>query len=417
MKSKMNGRWRAGLVAIALVLSGVAIVAQRPGGPIPTGWAASNVKPVGYSDLNDRGGAFKLAIREVKGRWYLYMGHLYHRGWSIVDVTDPAAPKVEKFVPGPDNTWTIQMDLHGDTMITALSGFSEAWGSDPKKPNDEGFLIWDISDPVNPKKLGQWKGGGTHRNAYLGGRYVHAAADGGYAIVDIGDPTNPVEVSRWKEVGGIHGPPDVHGNLVYLPARSRMVIGDISDVKNPKLVGQLVFSPPYSGGIAVHTVLAVPDRKIAIVNSEAINEDCQEGVFHASIVDISDPAKPVLMSQLPRPMPPPGVPYTDFCGKGGRFGPHNINQHQHHPDVEKQGGLLYMTYFNAGLRVFDISNPRAPRETGYFIPPDPTKRYGPVPSKLVVQSEDVLVDRRGYAYITQKNQGLWIVRYTGPAVK
>ncbi len=36
-------------------------------------------------------------------------------------------------------------------------------------------------------------------------------------------------------------------------------------------------------------------------------------------------------------------------------------------------------------------------------------------SKLVTEVEDVLVDRRGYIYITDKNQGLWILRYTGEA--
>jgi hypothetical protein len=113
-------------------------------------------------------------------------------------------------------------------------------------------------------------------------------------------------------------------------------------------------------------------------------------------------------------VPPPGAKYADFCARGARFGPHNINQLQHHPDVEKQGPLMYLTYFNAGLRVFDISNARLPKEVGYFIPPDPVKRYGPVPDKLVEQTEDVLVDRRGYVYITNKNQGMWILRYTGP---
>ena len=33
--------------------------------------------------------------------------------------------------------------------------------------------------------------------------------------------------------------------------------------------------------------------------------------------------------------------------------------------------------------------------------------------KLVVQTEDVLVDARGYIYITQKNQGVWVLQYTG----
>jgi hypothetical protein len=42
------------------------------------------------------------------------------------------------------------------------------------------------------------------------------------------------------------------------------------------------------------------------------------------------------------------------------------------------------------------------------------KRYGPLPKKFVAQSEDVLVDARGYIYLTEKNQGLWILRYGGP---
>jgi hypothetical protein len=86
----------------------------------------------------------------------------------------------------------------------------------------------------------------------------------------------------------------------------------------------------------------------------------------------------------------------------------------YNPDVEKQGGRLYFSYFNAGLRIFDVSHPRLPQEVGYFIPPDPTQRYGPMPEgPLVVQTEDVLVDRRGFIYITDKNQGLWVLKYQG----
>jgi hypothetical protein len=82
--------------------------------------------------------------------------------------------------------------------------------------------------------------------------------------------------------------------------------------------------------------------------------------------------------------------------------------------VEKQADLIYLTYFNAGLRIFDIKDPRLPEEVGWFIPPTPTKRYGPLPyDKLVSQTEDVLVDTRGNIYITDKNWGLFILRYTG----
>ena len=74
---------------------------------------------IGYCDLEDRP-AFKMAIREVEGQWYLYTGHFWHPGWSIVNVSDPEHPRVERFIEGPDNTFTLQMTLYGDTMVTAL---------------------------------------------------------------------------------------------------------------------------------------------------------------------------------------------------------------------------------------------------------------------------------------------------------
>jgi hypothetical protein len=40
------------------------------------------------------------------------------------------------------------------------------------------------------------------------------------------------------------------------------------------------------------------------------------------------------------PVPPKGAPYKNFCEKGGRFGPHNVNQEIHLPDVEKPGNLI-----------------------------------------------------------------------------
>jgi hypothetical protein len=47
------------------------------------------------------------------------------------------------------------------------------------------------------------------------------------------------------------------------------------------------------------------------------------------------------------------------------------------------------------------------------VPADPIERYGPLPATaLVTQSEDVLVDRRGVIYLSDKNQGLYLLRLT-----
>ena len=82
--------------------------------------------------------------------------------------------------------------------------------------------------------------------------------------------------------------------------------------------------------------------------------------------------------------------------------------------MKKQDHLIYLTYFNAGLRIYDISAPTAPREAGYFMPPDPKERRGVLPKQaLTVSSEDVLVDSRGNIFVTDKNLGLYVLRYTG----
>jgi hypothetical protein len=406
---------------------------------IPAGWLAEQVSPVGYSELNGRPG-FKLAIKEVADRWYLYLGHFWDSGTSIVDVTDPAAPEVVNFLTGPDNTSTLQVDLCGSIMVTSLEKHIPGFGGNPNAGFEEGVVIWSLDDPVQPRKLSQFRTGGTgtHRNGYPGGRYVHLTANmvgfsgNIYVILDIDDPQHPVEAGRWwvpgQHVAGgeqpaqpgisLHGPAVPVGDIAYLPYGSAgAIVLDISDVSAPRQIGGLSFSPPFRMQFGVHSIVPHPERSVAYLNSEGVVEkkgtvpDFFLGSDHVSVVDISDPTDLQLISIFPRPVPPPGASYADFLDRPGWSGPHNQSQLHHNPDVAPQGDFVYLTYFNAGLRIFDVSEPRQPTEVAWFLPPDPTRRYGPLPhGELVVQSEDVLVDRRGYIYVTDKNQGLWILR-------
>jgi len=398
---------------------------------------AWNLRLVGYHDL-ERRPAFKLALQVVDGRWYLYLSQFWCSGWTILDVTDPAKPELVRFLEGPPNTWTLQVQVVDGKMITSLERIGgPEWGLDPTKPFEEGIYVWDVSKPRDPVRLSHFRTGhlGTHRNHYDGGRYVHLAAstkgfDGLiYRIVDIGDPRRPVEVGRWWlpeqwAAGGaklerrvfLHGPPYVEGERAYLPyGAAGMVILDISDMAVPRLVGRLDFGAAFGSWLGCHTVIPFPKRKIAVVNNEAIGEggSASEPLNYAVIVDIADETKPRVISWLPVPAPPPGAPYRNFGEKGGRFGPHNQHHPQGHPDLEARDDRIYLTYFNAGLRVYDIADPYAPREIGYFVPPDPPERLGLLPKKLVCQTEDVLVDRRGYIYITDKNWGVHILEWTG----
>jgi hypothetical protein len=388
---------------------------------------------VGYTDLDGRPG-FKMALHKVGDRWYLYTAQFWVSGWSIVEVTDPVNPRFIRYIEGPPNTWTLQVQIADGLMITSMERIMPGWGG-TDGPFGEGFIIWDLADPENPKQLGCYKTGGkgTHRNFYAGGRYVHATSlpegyDGHiYQIIDIADPTNPIEISRWWRLGQwkeggetgapkdtmLHGGAYVMGDRAYLPyGGGGFVILDISDITAPKLAGDLPFSPPFASRIAVHTALPLSKRPLVVVNSEAIAEHCDESLGFAGIVDISEETRPRLISLFPLPKPPADAPYPNFCTKAGRFGPHNQHQAQFQDILYQDENTIFLTYFNAGIRVYDISDERQPTEIGYYIPPDPIERRGVLPkSGLVAQSEDVLVDSRGYVYVSDKNHGIYILKF------
>ena len=418
----------AGILSLAPAMAGFA-------DPIPEGYRAENVEVVGYVDAAGSS-PFKMSLLQDGDTWYMYASNLFHRGWSILDVTDPADPTVLKFIEGPENTGTWQVDIADGLMITALDALSATWGGDPDAPHaPEAVLIWSLEDPLNPTQIGSFTtGGGTHRNGYFGGRYMHLAANHPeyrgemYMIVDIGDPSNPVEAGRYQPGGllqsepgpydraRLHGPADVRGDLAFLPfGGAGFIIADISDPANIEEIGRLDFTPLFGPThLGVHTTTPYLARNLAIVNGEAIAEECQEALNFAGLVDISDMSQPRLLSQFPLPQPPEGEPLDYFCTHGGRFGPHNQNQLQHNPLVKNQDDLVYLTWFNAGLRIYDIATPINPQEVGWFLPPDPRERRGPLPrGALALQSEDVLVDTRGKIFVSHKNQGIWVLRYTG----
>jgi len=406
--------------------------------PFPPGGQAQNVEQIGFSALDGRFGGFKIAIKHAANdKWYLYTGHSFNQGWSIVDITDPANPRFVKFIPyvtDDKSIITAQVTLHDNLMITSLNSFR------PQASPAPAVLLWDISDPENPKQVGSWMGGdtGAHRNSYPGGKYAYLSTSyPGFklhimVILDVSDPAHPKEVGKWWQPGqkdgeapspypeGFHGPVNVspNGKMASFGYTPDVVNLDISDPANPKLIGKVHITEPFAkvGMQSVHTVLPLWDRKLLYVSSEAQKEKCEDdGMNFAGMIDNSNPVHPRLISIFPTPVPPPDAPYKDFCDKGGRFGPHNTSQEIHNSAIQQPGNLMDIAWFNAGLRIFNISDPRLPKEVGYFMPPE---RPG-LPAQTgahaseVDWSEEIAVDSRGYIYMNDDKWGLFVLRYTG----
>jgi hypothetical protein len=87
--------------------------------------------------------------------------------------------------------------------------------------------------------------------------------------------------------------------------------------------------------------------------------------------------------------------------------------------------IVFLSYFNAGVRAVDVRDPYHPKEIGYFIPSitDATdkrcvKRNGEDRCKVAIQTNNVETDDRGYIYIVDRaNTGMHILELTGEARK
>src|SRR4029078_6449247 len=115
--------------------------------------------------------------------------------------------------------------------------------------------------------------------------------------------------------------------------------------------------------VGAHTVfpigqIAVPDfahdkfgakRDFVMIVDESLVNECQAGEARQMVwfVDATIETRPMVVSSY---TPAPG----NFCERGGRFGAHSSNESM---APVFRGKLAFVTWFNAGVREIDISNP------------------------------------------------------------
>ena len=272
--------------------------------------------------------------------------------------------------------------------------------------------VYDMSDPVHPVKI---------RDFGLPGQQPGATGpvpEQLHGMISLGTRGNRIYFGYGTDKSGVlqivdrdkllHGPKEpTPENLLY-----------------PE-VGKLVMTPFYGA----HTTFPMPkmpisefakdsigsERDIVLIVDEQIRNECQEPRQMAWFVDVTIEAHPMVISNFQVP-----EASGDFCSRGGRFGTHASNESMA-PIFYKK--IVFLSYFNAGVRAVDIRDPYYPKEIGYFIPSITeatdkrcTKVNGQDNCKTAIQTNNVETDDRGYVFIVDRaNTGMHILELTGEA--
>lgn len=396
---------------------------------------AHNMTLLSHHELDGFGGMGEgIAMQQADdGRRILWMAHeSAPKNFTGVDVTDPKNPRVVVQTELPHmKVRSNSLDVVGNLMVVA---------SQTKVVNMKpaGFDVYDISTPEQPKLISHFDcsgpySRGVHAVWFVDGKTVHISSgapdfqphnpkdDQIYRIVDISNPGKPVETGRWWYPGTRVGdaapqPPRLpaqfdtgfraHNTNVFPQRPDRAYVGYIDggaivlDISNPadiKMVSHWNHSPPFNG--FTHTVLPLFDRGLWVVSDECVQDDGKDWPKLVWMVDARSDANPVPISTFPAP------PYDAFAKRGGRFGAHNLHENLPLPVSFQSDTLTIGTFFNAGVRVYDTTNPYQVEEVAYFVPGTP--RLAPAGA---IQLNDVFVDDRRLVYtIDRFGGGLYIL--------
>lgn len=316
------------------------------------------------------------------------------------DVTDPASPV---------KTDSVQVDARtvNDVKVDSTRGICVV-GREGASNRRNGLVVLDCSNPRDVQVLSSFDEGltgGVH-NVFLWQNHVFAINAGQrFDIISLEDPKSPRRVSFFQldEPGaGIHDVWVVDG-IAYASQWQDGVI--LVDVGNGMAGGSLakptmISSYRYPIG-ATHSAFpyqskSAGDRFYVFVGDEqfpyGLDPDIAasaEAGGYIHVVDFTDVKKPVEVARYQIP----------------EAGPHNF---------WVQGDTLYVAYYNAGLRVVDISGELRGnlydqgREIARYKAFDPEGKVANTPMAWGPQPH------RGHIFFSDFNSGLWSVKLPEP---
>ena len=360
---------------------------------------------VGHAPVRDRASSDLWIWEGIDGRDYAALGTWNADGHALFfDVTDPAnMQRISEVQVDARTVNDVKVSADGKIAVITREGASN---------RRNGFVILDVSDPRNPEILSRFDDeltGGVH-NVFFHEGHIYAINNGRrWDVVNAEDPRNPFRVSRFEDPRPGRSVHDVwiHDGIAFQAGNTDgMVVVDVGggsmggSPQNPVEMGRLYQLTGWNHAIWPFRSRSA-DRFYVVTGDEShpINPRIpgpiiawQErmpsramGFIHFNEFD--DPKNPVEIARYRVP----------------EAGPHNLW-------IDYDEDLMYVAYFNGGLRVVDVSGElvgdlyRQGREVAKFYSDDPDGFIANAPFVWGPQPH------KGTIFFSDFNSGLWAVR-------
>jgi len=262
----------------------------------------------------------------------------------VLDVNDPTQPVTLGECEFDD--WGI-----GPVEVTGDYAYLRGWGND----DADWIVVVDVSDPAQPVQVGAVKADGALLDLQIEGETIYAAmSTGGFQVLDIESETAPVLIGTWCEGSRPDGIAVVGGVAYVADGRAGLRVLDISNPEVPVDLARL----------------SLPGTQ-RFVQAEGDLLYLVDFVDRFTILDVSDPSDPQTLAALATRV----------------YGAHVQDSH------------AFLAQGSHGFFIYDISNPEVPQEVGWCDVPG--------------HAWDVIV-ADGLAYISAFEEGLQIVDVSDP---
>ena len=396
--------------------------------------AVANLKWTGGTDLE---------LVKIKGRRYVVAGaqNNYNptssAGLRVVDVTNPARPKVAGFLPC--NTSQNDIQVRGTLAFLAvdfnqksdMEGRPDCFSQLGDMAPARGVVVVDIADPKRPRSVGFVKiATGAHNTTAHPTRpllYVSESELGApnpdsvqpMYIVDVSKPKAPKIVKTFS-LGPGTSPHDItfnaKGTRAYVAAgfTGAAYVLDTSAPTEPKVLSR-IYDPAVN---FAHQADPTPDGKFLLLTDELVGAEgnmyCPGGGVH--VWDLSNEAAPVKVgayfipesfaSTEPGPRPNP-------VGAGPRI----FRCTAHVMRIAPDGKTLVMGWYSQGVQVLDLSG--LPGVSVGANGTDAGMGIKRIASWTVKGADtwSAKIDDRGYVYTGDTQRGMDVLKLDRPKGK